>query len=128
MISGRRRRFSPLSKILSTDENSNLLIYISGHGGNRFSKFRDFDEISTDEINETILELKRRNKFRKLLIFVDSCQALTLGDQLNTPDTFVVASSLLDQSAYSCNDDAELGVALMDRYNETPLKFTSASD
>lgn len=51
-----------LSETLSSTENSNLLIYVNGHGGDRFSKFQDFDEISAEEIGEAITQLYIKQK------------------------------------------------------------------
>lgn len=116
-------RFMPESKLLLTDEFSNLLIYINGHSGDGFTNFRDFDELSSLEFGEAVLELKIRRKFDKLLILIDSCQALTLSERLETPNTFLIASSMRGKNSYSVNDDFELGVSLMDRMSLTMTRF-----
>eukprot|EP01054_Gregarina_sp_Poly1_P002800 Gregarina_sp_Poly_1__2799@NODE_177_length_11964_cov_73_622174_g157_i0_p6_GENE_NODE_177_length_11964_cov_73_622174_g157_i0NODE_177_length_11964_cov_73_622174_g157_i0_p6_ORF_typecomplete_len201_score15_43Peptidase_C13/PF01650_18/6_1e36_NODE_177_length_11964_cov_73_622174_g157_i044665068 len=62
LMSGRQRSYSPVSQILQSDEHSNLFVYINGHGGNQFTKFQDFDELSADLIGEALLELKIKHK------------------------------------------------------------------
>jgi phosphatidylinositol glycan class K len=42
---GRHHEGVPRSKRLMTDERSNVLIYMTGHGGDEFLKFQDFEEI-----------------------------------------------------------------------------------
>jgi glycosylphosphatidylinositol transamidase (GPIT) subunit GPI8 len=44
---GRYAPDTPHSKRLLTDANSNILIYMTGHGGDEFLKFQDSEEISS---------------------------------------------------------------------------------
>lgn len=116
LLSGRQEAFTPLSQVLKSKEGSNVLVYINGHGGNQFTKFQDFDELSADEIAEAFLELFVKHKYQELFFLIDSCQALTLGDQIYAPNTVVLGSSQIDENAYSCNDDSHIGLSLMDRF------------
>jgi glycosylphosphatidylinositol transamidase (GPIT) subunit GPI8 len=47
MYAGRYAPDTPHSKRLLTDANSNILIYMTGHGGDEFLKFQDAEEISS---------------------------------------------------------------------------------
>eukprot|EP01056_Protomagalhaensia_sp_Gyna25_P004931 Protomagalhaensia_sp_Gyna_25__4930@NODE_52_length_6070_cov_248_257005_g39_i0_p2_GENE_NODE_52_length_6070_cov_248_257005_g39_i0NODE_52_length_6070_cov_248_257005_g39_i0_p2_ORF_typecomplete_len297_score5_52Peptidase_C13/PF01650_18/5_1e52Peptidase_C14/PF00656_22/0_00056_NODE_52_length_6070_cov_248_257005_g39_i051456035 len=126
LLSGRRQRYAPWSSILKTNEHSNIFVYLSGHGGNQFTKFQDFDELSSDEIGEAFLELKVKRKYRELFFLVDSCEALTLGDEVLAPNTLVLGSSQIGENAYSCNDDSVIGLSLMDRFTyKTAVLFQS---
>lgn len=40
VLSGRHDPSVPKSKRLMTDENSNILVYVTGHGGAEFLKFQ----------------------------------------------------------------------------------------
>eukprot|EP01057_Protomagalhaensia_wolfi_P004224 Protomagalhaensia_wolfi_Nauph_80__4223@NODE_42_length_4330_cov_209_921697_g34_i0_p1_GENE_NODE_42_length_4330_cov_209_921697_g34_i0NODE_42_length_4330_cov_209_921697_g34_i0_p1_ORF_typecomplete_len305_score8_99Peptidase_C13/PF01650_18/1e51Peptidase_C14/PF00656_22/0_00024_NODE_42_length_4330_cov_209_921697_g34_i031194033 len=126
LMSGRKERYTPWSNILKSNEHSNVFVYLSGHGGNQFTKFQDFDELSSDEIAEAFLELKVKRKYRELFFLVDSCEALTLGDEILAPNTLVLGSSKIGENAYSCNDDSVIGLSLMDRFTyKTALLFQS---
>ena len=53
----------PRSKRLLTDDRSNILVYMTGHGGNEFLKFQDAEEISAFDLAdafEQMWEKKRR--------------------------------------------------------------------
>eukprot|EP01053_Blabericola_migrator_P001003 Blabericola_migrator_1__1002@NODE_1251_length_4978_cov_149_408267_g845_i0_p3_GENE_NODE_1251_length_4978_cov_149_408267_g845_i0NODE_1251_length_4978_cov_149_408267_g845_i0_p3_ORF_typecomplete_len281_score50_71Peptidase_C13/PF01650_18/3e55Peptidase_C14/PF00656_22/0_1_NODE_1251_length_4978_cov_149_408267_g845_i021382980 len=115
LMTGRRELYTPWSQILKSTKNSNVFVYMNGHGGNQFTKFQDFDELSSDQMGEAILELKVKGKYRELFLMVDSCQALTLGDEIYAPNTVVLGTSQIDENAYSCNDDPVIGLSLMDR-------------
>eukprot|EP01026_Neomeris_dumetosa_P058387 TRINITY_DN5434_c0_g1_i11.p1 TRINITY_DN5434_c0_g1~~TRINITY_DN5434_c0_g1_i11.p1 ORF type:complete len:231 (-),score=13.96 TRINITY_DN5434_c0_g1_i11:172-864(-) len=46
ILVGRHEASTPRSKRLLSDEDSNVFIFISGHGGNEFIKFQDHEEIT----------------------------------------------------------------------------------
>lgn len=49
-ILGRLPESTPASKRLMTDSNSNILVYMTGHGGDEFLKFQDNEEISAFDL------------------------------------------------------------------------------
>ena len=50
VLTGRLAAETPRSKKLLSDDSSNVLLYMTGHGGNGFIKFQDAEEISSDEL------------------------------------------------------------------------------
>ena len=52
----------PRSKRLLTDDRSNILVYMTGHGGNEFLKFQDAEEISAFDLADAFEQMweKRR--------------------------------------------------------------------
>lgn len=88
-------------KALRTDENSKLLVYLTGHGGDNFFKFQDEEELTSQDI-ATIMDLLYENKkFDQALFIADTCQAFTLFDKLSTPNVLALGTSLRDQNAYA---------------------------
>jgi phosphatidylinositol glycan class K len=86
-----------------TDENSNVLVYLTGHGGEEFLKFQDTEEITSQDLADafeqmwqqqryvqercccivavrllTILSIITIIRYNELLFIVDTCQANTL--------------------------------------------------
>lgn len=60
----------PRSKRLLTDDRSNILVYMTGHGGNEFLKFQDAEEISAFDLAdafEQMWEKKRQVVFRRMI-------------------------------------------------------------
>ncbi|CAG8597077.1 11370_t:CDS:2, partial [Racocetra fulgida] len=47
---GRVEPDTPRSKRLLSDDRSNILVYMTGHGGNEFLKFQDAEEISSFDL------------------------------------------------------------------------------
>jgi len=62
LLTGRLPPTTPRSKRLLTDEGSNLLVYMTGHGGDGFLKFQDAEEITNIELADAFEQMwvKRR--------------------------------------------------------------------
>ncbi len=50
--------FSSRSKRLLTDAGSNILIYMTGHGGDGFLKFQDSEEITNIELADAFEQVR----------------------------------------------------------------------
>lgn len=123
----------PTSKRLMTDDRSNILIYMTGHGGNEFLKFQDSEEISSFDLADAFEQMWEKKRYHELLFMIDTCQANTMYPAFYTPNIIATGSSAKDQSSYSHHADQDVGVAVIDRwtyYNleflETKLNSTSA--
>lgn len=54
---------TPRSKRLLTDEGSNILIYLTGHGGDGFLKFQDSEEITSQELADALEQMWQKRRF-----------------------------------------------------------------
>ena len=52
----------PRSKRLLTDERSNILVYMTGHGGNEFLKFQDNEEISAFDLADAFEQMWEKKR------------------------------------------------------------------
>lgn len=71
LLIGRLPPGTPRSKQLLSDEGSNVLVYLTGHGGDGFLKFQDSEEISSQELADAVEQMwqKRRYMSGSLLSF-----------------------------------------------------------
>jgi len=128
----------PRSKRLLTDDRSNILVYMTGHGGNEFLKFQDAEEISAFDLADAFEQMweKKRyvifskvhivtdlNRYHELLFMIDTCQANTMYSKFYSPNIIATGSSEIDQSSYSHHADNDVGVAVIDRYTYYNLDF-----
>lgn len=136
----------PRSKRLMTDERSNILVYMTGHGGNEFLKFQDAEEISAFDLADAFGQMwekkryvlspfspstsfllqmltKSMNRYHELLFMIDTCQANTMYSKFYSPHILATGSSEIDQSSYSHHADNDVGVAVIDRYTYYNLEF-----
>ncbi|KAF3766995.1 hypothetical protein M406DRAFT_61062 [Cryphonectria parasitica EP155] len=114
---------TPRSKRLLTDDRSNILVYMTGHGGNEFLKFQDAEEIGAFDLADAFEQMWEKKRYHEILFMIDTCQANTMYTQLYSPRIIATGSSELDQSSYSHHADNDVGVAVIDRYTYYNLEF-----
>ncbi|EHA53587.1 glycosylphosphatidylinositol anchor biosynthesis [Pyricularia oryzae] len=113
----------PRSKRLLTDDRSNILVYMTGHGGNEFLKFQDAEEIGAFDLADAFEQMWEKKRYNEILFMIDTCQANTMLTKLYSPNIIATGSSELDQSSYSHHADNDVGVAVIDRYTYYNLDF-----
>jgi len=109
-------------KLLS-DSKSNILIYLSGHGGDEFLKFQDNEEISSQDIGKMIKTMEILKRYNQILFIVDTCQASTLANYITSPNIIFLTSSLKGENSYAYHISNILGVSLIDRFTYTLYQF-----
>lgn len=113
----------PAGKRLGTDEGSNILIYMTGHGGSEFLKFQDSEEISSWDLADAFAQMREKNRYNEMLFMIDTCQANTLYRQFYAAGMIATGSSEEDESSYSHHADNDVGVAVIDRWTYYVLDF-----
>lgn len=113
----------PRSKRLGSDAGSNVLVYMTGHGGDQFLKFQDSEEIGAWDLADAFGQMWEKKRYHELLFMIDTCQANTMYTHLYSPNIIATGSSALDQSSYSHHADSDVGVAVIDRWTYYILEF-----
>ncbi|MES1919283.1 Nitrogen permease regulator-like 2, variant 2 [Bonamia ostreae] len=123
VLTGRHHRHTPMSKRLNTDGSSNILVYMTGHGGENFLKFRDKEEIQSQDLADAIKQMEIQGRFNEILLVTDTCEAFSLYKSLYSANVIAVASSDVGESSYSYGYDTNIGNTLIDRFTHFTLKF-----
>lgn len=113
----------PRSKRLLTDENSNIFIYMTGHGGDEFLKFQDAEEISSYDIADAFEQMHEKKRYKEIFFMIDTCQANTMFSKFYSPNILACGSSKIHESSYSHHSDTDIGVAVIDRFTYYNLEF-----
>ncbi|CAM9944451.1 unnamed protein product, partial [Choristocarpus tenellus] len=66
LLTGRTLPGTPPSKVLATDEHSNILIYMNGHGGDQFLKFHDQEEVSSHDLGGALAEMELKRRYHRV--------------------------------------------------------------
>ena len=119
--------FSAAKKRLLSDHRSNVLVFLSGHGGDEFFKFQDKEELSASVLAGVISDMHAKQKYRQLLLIVDTCQAETLGKYITAPNVTFISSSVRGENSYAYETDNILGVSLIDRFSYSVKRFFDLS-
>ncbi|XP_040912102.1 GPI-anchor transamidase [Toxotes jaculatrix] len=123
VLTGRLPTSTPRSKRLLSDDRSNILIYLTGHGGNGFLKFQDSEEISNVELADAFEQMWQKRRYNELLFIIDTCQGASMYERFYSPNLMALASSQVGEDSLSHQPDLAIGVHLMDRYTFYLLEF-----
>jgi len=108
---------------LESNAESNVVVYLSGHGGDEFLKFHDMEEMSSQDLAFAIREMELKRRFKELLVIVDTCQAATLANYITSPRVTVLSSSLKGENSYGFWSSAKLGVSVVDRFTYAFMEY-----
>ncbi|KAJ9475687.1 GPI-anchor transamidase [Pseudozyma hubeiensis] len=128
LLTGRLPPTTPKSKRLETDARSNVFLYMTGHGGDEFLKFQDYEEISAFDIADAVEQMWQKKRYHQLFFMVDTCQANTLYSKIYSPNVLATGSSEKGQNSYSHGADDDLGVAMIDRFTNFVLQWMEGMD
>ncbi|KAF5827065.1 peptidase C13 family-domain-containing protein [Dunaliella salina] len=128
VLTGRHDPAVPKSKRLLSDRGSNILIYMTGHGGDEFLKFQDVAELLAQDLADALDQMTEKERYNEVLLMVETCEANTLTNRITAPRIITMASSLKGESSYSYRNDYTLGQALVDRFTHATLEFAEKVD
>ncbi|KAI7863951.1 peptidase C13 family-domain-containing protein [Spinellus fusiger] len=123
MLTGRVSPDTPRSKRLLSDDRSNILVYMTGHGGDEFLKFQDAEEISAYDLADAFKQMSEKKRYNEIFFMIDTCQANTMYSKFDSPNILATGSSQLGESSFSHHTDYEIGVAVIDSYTYYNLEF-----
>ncbi|XP_037079870.1 putative GPI-anchor transamidase [Pollicipes pollicipes] len=123
LLTGRLEPSTPPSKRLLTDDRSNVLIYMTGHGGDGFLKFQDAEEITSTELADAFEQMWQQRRYNNIFFMIDTCQAASMYEKFYSPNILAVASSQVGEDSLSHHLDASLGVYVIDKYTYHALDF-----
>ena len=114
---------TPMSRSLPLNKESNLLIFMSGHGGDEFFKFRDYEELNTADFVSLFDQMFERKRYKEILFIVDTCQAETLGATISAPNITFVGSSHRGENSYGYQWSEQLHAGLNDRFSFQLMEY-----
>lgn len=99
--------------MLDLCENTNLFIYMTGHGGDGFMKILDREYLHKNDLMQALIYLC--NRLKNVILFIDTCQASTqINENLLPKNCFVVCSSVKGEPSISYKANREIGCAVVD--------------
>uniref|UniRef100_A0A914WIT1 GPI-anchor transamidase n=1 Tax=Plectus sambesii TaxID=2011161 RepID=A0A914WIT1_9BILA len=123
LLTGRLPSATPRSKRLLTDHQSNVLIYLTGHGGDGFLKFQDAEEITNVDLADAVEQMWEKNRYHEMFVIADTCQSASMYQKLYSPNVLATSSSLVGEDSLSHHVDRSIGVYIIDRYTYYTLEF-----
>jgi len=116
LLTGRHPPSTPRNKRLLTDSSSNIFIFATGHSGEEFIKFQDWEELTSTDLADAFQQMWQQKRYKQIFWMSDTCQAATLQNQFYSPGILAYGSSGKKENSYSHHLDADVGVAVIDRF------------
>jgi hypothetical protein len=81
-----------------------FFLYLNGHGGDGYFKFRDAEEVSADAVAAALRAAWESGAFERAFVILDTCQAVTLFEAIEkrgVPNVTHLSTSDRDESSYA---------------------------
>ena len=121
LFDGRIHSLTEISRRLDSTTKSNIFVYMTGHGGDEFFKFHDTKEMTARDLGNAIKEMYEKDRFREILLVIDTCQAATMCNYMEVPGVYCIGGSGVGENSYAYEPKQELGLPVTDRFT---LHFT----
>ncbi|OEH77930.1 putative GPI-anchor transamidase [Cyclospora cayetanensis] len=123
VLTGMQPPQTPRKRRLHSDQESGVIVFLSGHGGDPFLKFSDWEVLQQQQLSDAVAIMASLGRFKRMLLIAETCQAATLLAGVQTPGVLRISSSLKGESSYSYGGDFLMGASLIDRWTHSVNNF-----
>lgn len=128
VLQGRYDENTPPTRRLLSDNTSNIIIYVAGHGAKSYFKFQDTEFLSSSDISETLTMMHQQRRYGRVVFLADTCHAIALCEHVEAPNVVCLAASDAESESYSCQYDEQLGTHMVSFWmNEMYLLLNGTS-
>ncbi|KAK8800341.1 hypothetical protein WA171_004974, partial [Blastocystis sp. BT1] len=113
---------------LYSNENSTLLLFLNGHGGDGFFKFREREELNSHILWNVLFQMFKMKRYGQVMIMIDTCQASSLIPKDLPPNSIFLASSSVGEESYSHGFDYHYGLPTKDRFVTSLMRSLKECD
>ncbi|HOX41429.1 MAG TPA: C13 family peptidase, partial [bacterium] len=125
---------------LNSDKNTNLLIYIAGHGGTGSTatdsssqlgdegmiRFSHGNPLASHELKAVIEEMAAKKKFRQMLVVLETCFSGAMGKDITTPNVLFLSAASDQEVSYGANYSSKIRQWLADQFTYQFIKHVQA--
>ncbi|EGD76563.1 hypothetical protein PTSG_07678 [Salpingoeca rosetta] len=125
VMTGRVSAKLPASKQLRSGPDSNIFVFMTGHGGVDFLKFRDTHVISGAELGDMFYTMHEKRRYKQVLFILETCHSESMLEHIRSPNILSIGSSSKHEDSYSRSSSPELGVMMVDEFTGASMPFLS---
>lgn len=114
VLLGRQSLSTPV--VLESNENTNVLIYLVGHGMPRAINFMNGDQLKAGTLARLLDEMYDLKRFRQMLVLVEACYGESMALELDTPGVLFLTGSSRIESSFGANYDPKIRQWLSDEF------------
>ena len=79
--------------------------------------------LHSEDFGKVFAEMELKKLYQEILLIADTCEAMSLFDQVNAQNIIMIGTSVHDQHAFSYQTDGQLNTYLNDRFTAFFYKF-----
>jgi len=114
VLLGERSPSTPV--VLESDQNSNIFIYLVGHGMPKALNFNDGTQLLAGSLAQLIEEMFEAGRFRQMLVIAEACYGESLALEIETPGVLYLTGASRIESSFAANYDPQIRQWLGDEF------------
>jgi len=114
-----------IGDVLYTNENSNILLYVAGHGGDGLIAFDYGGFLEAEDFSGILEDMYQGGRYRQMLIMVEACHGESMALNLEAPGTIYLTGAARNEPAFGCNYDHRIDAWLADDFTYQVLEVSS---
>ncbi|MFC1981549.1 C13 family peptidase [Chloroflexota bacterium] len=104
------------SDVLGSNEYSNVLIYIVGHGSQGLISFEYDGILEAAGFVSLINDMYQKERYRRMFIMVETCYGESMALNLETPGVVCFTGGSVNEPTFACNYDRNMDAWLADDF------------
>jgi len=125
VMTGRHSKGALHATQLKSSSNSNILFYLTGHGGDSILKFHDNEEIHSQDLANALSLMWQQNRYNEVLFIVDACESESVVSAFSSPNIISLTSARASERSYGFHRNIKLGVAVADLFTSSLVRYIS---
>lgn len=114
VLLGQRSAATPI--VLESNENSNIMFYLVGHGTPKAINFKNGKQLTHRGLAQLVDEMHNLRKYRQMLMVVEACYGESMAMELDTPGVLFLTGSSRIESSFGANYDPKIQQWLSDEF------------
>ncbi|OIR58559.1 MAG: GPI-anchor transamidase [Amphiamblys sp. WSBS2006] len=100
---------APDCRRLRTDENSRILVYVTGHGVESFINIGSEGDVGASDFSNIFSAMHAAKRYKEILFIADTCQAYSLFEEITAPGIIAISSSDTTKPSLSSHINRRVG-------------------
>jgi phosphatidylinositol glycan class K len=118
LLAGRYAPFTPRAQRMGSDDQSDVLVYLSGHSAVGYTKFQDVEDLAAADIADSFEIMRTKGLYKRVFWLSDTCRAASLHNAFYSDEIACLGSSGDSEAdkSYSHHRVPLIGQALLDKF------------
>lgn len=108
--------------VLGSNNKDNVFLYIVDHGLPNTIFFNNDKKLTSDDLNNSVEDMKTNKKYRQLFIMVDTCFGESVGEKISAPNVIYFSGANKNEPSFGAEYDSKIKQWLADEFTHKTLE------